>query len=198
LLIEQALVHPGAPGEAGRENGFRSEDAMDGIMTVRRGTTADIPFIMQTERLEGYGELVGRWDTDQHASALADPRYAFFIAEADGWPVGFSILRDWASSEQVTLVKRVAVARPGAGLGKAMMRAIVDTAFAETDVYRLWIGCFPDNLRARRAYEAVGFVAEGVARGNAFFLGKHRDELILAMLRPDWEVQLRSGSVRKP
>lgn len=162
---------------------------MGGEMTLRRALASDIRFIMETERLEGYGDLVGRWDAHQHAQALADRHYAYFIAEADNRPVGFAILRDWASPEQVTLVKRVAVAQPGAGHGRAMMRAIVDAAFVETDVYRLWIGCFPDNLRARRTYETVGFVAEGVARGSAFFLGKHRDELILSILRPEWEAR---------
>jgi len=168
---------------------------MDGKMMLRRGTAADIPFIMATERLDGYGDLVGRWDDIQHAAALADARYAYFIAEVDGEPAGFSILCDWASSEQVTLVKRVAVARPGAGHGRAMIRAIVDTAFVETDVHRLWIGCFPDNLRARRAYEAVGFVAEGVARGSAYFLGKHRDELILSILRSEWEAPQKAAGL---
>jgi RimJ/RimL family protein N-acetyltransferase len=167
---------------------------MNGSVKLRRARAADLSFIMQTERLEGYGELVGRWDQARHAAALADPRHAYFLGEVDGEPVGFAILRDWMSSEQVALVKRVAVARPGVGHGKGMMRAVVDTAFAQTDVYRLWIGCFPDNLRARRTYEAVGFVAEGIARGSAFFLGRHRDELILSLLRPDWEV--RKGSLR--
>src|SRR5262249_45502120 len=126
--------------------------------------------------------------------ALADARYACFIAETDGAPVGFAILRDWASAEQATLVKRVAVAERGRGVGKSMMRAVVDTTFRETDVHRLWIGCFPDNLAARRTYEAVGFVAEGVARGGAFFHGRHRDELVLSLLRPEWEAAQAANS----
>lgn len=157
-------------------------------LTLRRATPADIPFVMQTERLPGYDALVGRWDAAQHEAALADARHACFIAEAEGRGVGFALLRDWDARDGVTLVKRVATVEPGKGFGKAMMRAVVDATFAETEVYRLWIGCFPDNLRARRTYEAVGFVAEGVARGNAFFHGEHRDELILAQLRPDWLV----------
>jgi len=64
---------------------------------------------------------------------------------------------------------------------------VVDTAFKETDAWRVWLGVFPDNVRARRAYEAVGFRAEGVARGSAFFGGTHRDELVMALLRPEWE-----------
>jgi RimJ/RimL family protein N-acetyltransferase len=156
-------------------------------VTLRRAAAADIPFVMRTERLPGYDALVGRWDEARHAAALADRRYACFVAEADGRPVGFAILRDWASPERVTLVKRVAVAEPGRGLGTATMRAVVDAAFCETDVHRLWIGCFPDNLRAQRSYEAVGFIAEGVARGSAFFHGEHRDELVLSLLRPEWD-----------
>ncbi len=160
---------------------------MSATLKLRRGMASDISFIMATERTDGYAELVGRWEEAQHREALPDPRYAYFIAEVSGEAVGFALLRDWDSPEQVTLVKRVAVARPGRGHGTAMMRAVVDRTFAETRVHRLCIGCFPDNLRASRTYEAVGFVAEGVARGSAFFHGEHRDELVLSLLRPEWE-----------
>ena len=50
----------------------------------------------------------------------------------------------------------------------------------------MWLGVFPENQRARRAYEAVGFKAEGVARGNAFLGGIFHDELIMAILRTEW------------
>lgn len=162
---------------------------MSATLKLRRASASDIAFVMATERMEGYAELVGRWDEARHREALADPRYAYFVAEAPDGSVGFALLRDWDSPEQVTLVKRVAVAQPGAGHGKAMMRALVERAFSETRVHRLWIGCFPDNIRARRTYEAVGFVAEGVARGSAFFHGEHRDELVLSLLRPEWEAR---------
>jgi RimJ/RimL family protein N-acetyltransferase len=166
---------------------------MAAIVTLRRGSETDIAFVMAIERLEGYGDLVGRWDADRHLDALHDGRHAYFIAECEGAPVGFAILRDWASAEQVTLVKRVAIARPGQGIGTAMMRALVAEVFTATDTHRLCIGAFPDNLRARRAYEAAGFQVEGVARGSAFFQGVHRDELVLAILRPDWEARVRRG-----
>ena len=166
---------------------------MAAIVTLRRGSETDIAFVMAIERLEGYGDLVGRWDADRHLDAFRDGRHAYFIAECEGAPVGFAILRDWASAEQVTLVKRVAIARPGQGIGTAMMRALVAEVFTATDTHRLCIGAFPDNLRARRAYETAGFQVEGVARGSAFFQGVHRDELVLAILRPDWEARVRRG-----
>lgn len=81
----------------------------------------------------------------------------------------------------------MAVIRPGLGHGRALLAQVVDAVFNETNAWRVWLGVFPENGRARRAYEAVGFMAEGVARASAFFGGVHRDELVMALLRPEWE-----------
>lgn len=153
---------------------------------LERAIEDDIPFIMATERLPGYEALVGRSDEDRHRRALRDERHAYFVARGQNGPIGFVILRDWNSAEHVTLVKRIAVVRPGRGDGRELLGAVVNVVFEETTAYRLWIGLFPQNTRARRAYEAVGFIAEGIARGSVFFCGEHRDELIMSMLRPEW------------
>ena len=84
-------------------------------------------------------------------------------------------------------MRRVAVTTPGRGHGRSMLAGVIDRLFAETDCHRVQIGLFPDNARARRAYEAVGFEAEGISRGSAFFGGAYRDELVMSLLRPDWE-----------
>lgn len=155
-------------------------------LTLRRATEADISFLMRTERLPGYSEMVGRWERDKHLATLADPAFACFVAGDAAGLIGFTIVQGWGSPDGMTLIKRVAVAEPGKGYGKAMLRQVVDLVFAGTGVHRLWIGCFPSNLRARRTYEAIGFVAEGVLRGAVFFQGGHHDELVLSMLRPEW------------
>ncbi|HMM64658.1 MAG TPA: GNAT family protein [Mesorhizobium sp.] len=152
-----------------------------------RAEQSHVPFIMATERGEGYEALVGSWDEARHRAALADGSHACFVGYEAGEPIGFAILRFWDSPERVTLVRRVAVVRPGQGHGRRLLAAVVDRAFRETQVHRLQIGLFPHNLRARRAYEAVGFKAEGVSRGSAFFHGEHRDELVMSLLRPEWE-----------
>jgi RimJ/RimL family protein N-acetyltransferase len=144
---------------------------------------------MATERLQGYEDLVGRWDEDRHRDAMQDERHACFVARQAGERIGFAIVRDWNSPECASLLKRVAVVRPGGGQGRRILQGVIDEVFERTDAYRLWLGVFPENLRARRAYEAVGFVAEGVARGSAFFGGAHRDELILSILRPEWDAR---------
>jgi RimJ/RimL family protein N-acetyltransferase len=154
---------------------------------VRAGA-ASIPLIMSIERTRGFEEFVGRWDEAQHRGALEDGRHAYFVGYDGSEPIGFVILRDWASREHVTLVKRIAVSRPGIGYGRTLLGQVVDRVFRQTEVWRVWLGVFPENVRARRAYEAVGFQPEGVARGCAFFGGVYRDELVMSLLRPEWEV----------
>jgi RimJ/RimL family protein N-acetyltransferase len=161
--------------------------AAPAALEVRRDDESMIPFVMATERTPGFDALVGRWDEARHRAALADGRHAYFIARDGGRPIGFAIVRDWASPERVALVKRIAVTRPGLGHGRALLARVVDAVFGETDAWRLWLGVFPENPRARRAYEAAGFRAEGIARGVAFFGGISRDELVMALLRPEWE-----------
>jgi RimJ/RimL family protein N-acetyltransferase len=155
------------------------------MITIAPATADNLDYIMATERLAGYEALVGRWEREIHESALVDSHHAYFIARDDDRPIGFAILRGWASPERVTHLKRIAVATPGRGHGKEFLRLIVERVFAETDAHRLWLGVFPDNARARRAYEQVGFCPEGIARGSAFFGGVFRDELIMALLRAD-------------
>ena len=159
---------------------------MTAELTFERASKADLPFVMATERTDGYHQLVGRWEETRHLAAIDDDHYAYFVAKIGARPVGFSIVRDWASPERVTCVKRIAVSTPGSGLGRRLLRAVLDSIFRDTDAHRVWLGVFPENERARRAYAAVGFKAEGVARGSAFFGGTYRDELIMAILRTEW------------
>ncbi|BCP52827.1 GNAT family N-acetyltransferase [Kaistia sp. 32K] len=158
---------------------------------VVRARESDIPFLVATERRPGYEALVGRWEAEQHLQAMTEPRYAYFLARAvygngEAEPLGFALLRDWDAPERSTLLKRIAVAEPGRGFGKALLNGVIDRVFTETRAHRLSLGLFPHNLRARRAYESVGFQAEGVSRGSAFIGGEHHDELVMAILRPDW------------
>jgi RimJ/RimL family protein N-acetyltransferase len=163
------------------------------MLTLVRGDVSAIPFVMATERTAGFEQLVGRWDEARHRAALADGRHAYFIGRDGSEPVGFVIARDWASPERVTFIKRMAVCRPGQGHGRALLGQVVDAVFRETDAWRVWLSLYPDNTRARRAYEALGFQAEGIARGSAFFGGEHRDELVMALLRPEWEAGVKDA-----
>jgi GNAT superfamily N-acetyltransferase len=100
--------------------------AAPAALEVRRADESMIPFVMETERTPGFDVLVGRWDEARHRAALTDGQHAYFIARDDGRPIGFAIVRDWASPERAALVKRIAVAHPGLGHGRALLSRVVD------------------------------------------------------------------------
>lgn len=156
-------------------------------LRLERAGKADLPFVMATERMPGSEAIVGRWERHRHEAALADGRHAYFIARSGDAAIGFAILRDWGSDERVACLKRIAVAEPGAGFGRRIVALAADALFTETDAHRFWLGVFPENERAQRAYRAAGFRPEGVARGSAFFYGVCRDELVMSLLRPEWQ-----------
>jgi RimJ/RimL family protein N-acetyltransferase len=117
------------------------------VVAIIRASERDLTFIMATERLHGYDSIVGRWDEARHRVALSDGKHAYFLARDGVEHVGFAILRDWASPERLTLLKRIVVVTPGRGYGQAFLRALVNAVFLDTDAHRLLLGVFPDNVR---------------------------------------------------
>lgn len=132
--------------------------------------------------------MVGRWSEAEHLAALATPNYAYLLGTAEGGtPAAFAIVRDIDDGHGNVCLKRIAVASPGAGFGGRFLGAVVDWAFRETSVHRLWLDVLADNARARHVYRARGFVEEGIMR-EAYRLpdGNRIDLALMSLTRPDW------------
>lgn len=84
----------------------------------------------------------------------------------------------------------------GIGIGEAAMRglgygtdavlAIVDYAFGELRMERVWLSTDVDNLRAQATYRKAGFIEEGRLRHAWFQDGRFIDEVRMAILREEW------------
>jgi ribosomal protein S18 acetylase RimI-like enzyme len=70
----------------------------------------------------------------------------------------------------------VAPAHRGRGLGRALTRALADEAWRR-GVAEVWLRVVEDNLPARRAYEAAGFVRASPEEEEAFNAGQPRQYL---------------------
>ena len=157
-------------------------------MKLRRAGEADIAFLMQAERGEGYERLVGQSGAAQHRTWLADQAMACLVAARGGEDGGFILLSGLGNVHDGICMKRIVAARPDGGFGTAMVRAGLDWVFGETDAPRVWLDTLRHNTRAAHVYRNVGFVEEGVFR-QAYRMpdGSRADRIVFSMLRPEWQ-----------
>ena len=79
----------------------------------------------------------------------------------------------------------------GKGVGSAALARLLDVAFAPTtkggeDLHKMWLMCFSTNERARRTYNRVGFVDEGVLREEYLHEDRWRDMVRMSILQREW------------
>ena len=88
----------------------------------------------------------------------------------------------------------IAIGEPalwGQGLGTDAMDAILDFAFGQLRLERVWLDLNTDNVRARRSYEKSGFVLEGTKRHAYYSDGRPRDLDLMSIIRAEWRALTR-------
>ena len=153
----------------------------------------DIPAIMALERGEGYEDVVGRWGAEQHAAEMALPGSHYLVAhDASGAARGFVMLQRLDDPDLCAHLRRIAVARPGEGLGAALLGAALVHVFGATPAHRLQLLVYAENERARRAYRRAGLVEEGLLRDiRRLPDGRFRSMLMMSILRTEWAAKIR-------
>ncbi|KAK3048069.1 hypothetical protein LTR09_010584 [Extremus antarcticus] len=81
----------------------------------------------------------------------------------------------------------------GQGYGSEAIRWCLDWAFDVAGLHRVAVRAFEWNEGARRLYERIGFVREGVAREELWMGGRWWDGYCYGMLEGEWRA-LREGS----
>jgi RimJ/RimL family protein N-acetyltransferase len=74
----------------------------------------------------------------------------------------------------------------GRGLGTEAARLILGYGFEQLGLHRIELDVLGSNPRAKRVYEKVGFVVEGVRRDAFAFDGERVDEILMAILADEW------------
>jgi RimJ/RimL family protein N-acetyltransferase len=167
--------------------GNNDGSAMAPNITLRPAAPADLAAIMAIERTPGFERFVGRSSEDEHRAMMASPLYVYLVGESGGAPVAFAILRDLDDAHGNVYLKRIAVARPGEGVGAAFLGLVAAWVFAHASPHRFWLDCFAHNARAQRTYEKLGFSRDGVLR-QAYRApdGARFDLTMMALTRPQW------------
>lgn len=161
-------------------------------MLLRPAVPADIPRIIDLERMPESRRFVGQWSEERHRATLASPDARYFVSEAESGELqAFAILRGLAESSRSIELKRIVVATPERGLGRRILEELMRSAFHEFGAHRLFLDVFEDNVRARHLYESLGFVYEGTLREAALRDGEYCTLRLMSVLD-------REYAARKP
>jgi RimJ/RimL family protein N-acetyltransferase len=74
----------------------------------------------------------------------------------------------------------------GRGFGTDALNCLVDFAFGELRLERVYLHVFDFNARAMRSYEKAGFQTDAILRHARFHRGQHHDVHLMSILRGDW------------
>ncbi len=186
LLGERALLRPFTPADI---------DAMGPVLAdpdVNRLTGSVHTAAEATGADPEHDEATRRW---YETRAEQDDRLDLAIVDrATDRCVGEAVLNAWEPENQACSF-RILIGPEGRdrGLGSEATRMMLRHAFTATDLYRVELGVYAFNPRARHVYERAGFVVEGVRRAALVFDGEHVDEITMSVLRPEWEAAGHAG-----
>jgi ribosomal protein S18 acetylase RimI-like enzyme len=158
-------------------------------LTLRPALLADIGAMMAIERAPNYELYVARSEEEDHRAMLSSPSHAYRVGVGQSGEIeAFAIVRGLGDPHLNLYLKRIAVARPGQGVGTAFLGLVLDEAFGPMGAERLHLDCFADNVRAQRSYEKLGFTRDGVLR-QAYRLadGTRVDLVMMAVLKSEWK-----------
>ena len=160
-------------------------------LTLRPAALADIGAVMAIERSPGFELCVGRSEEAEHRAMFDSPSHAYRLGIGQSGEVeAFAILRGLGDAHANLYLKRIAVTRPGQGLGTAFLSLVLDEGFGRSGAERLYLDCFADNARAQRAYVKLGFTRDGVLRKAYRGVdGTRADLVLMAILKSEWEAR---------
>ena len=73
----------------------------------------------------------------------------------------------------------------GRGYGKEALALLLDFAFQDLNLRKLWLRVLSTNERALKLYKAVGFEEEGVLKEDMYIRGHYDDLIVMGLLRKD-------------
>lgn len=163
------------------------------MVHLRPTVPDDLPWAIAAEQ-DNY-PFVAQWTQEQHRAALTNSDIAHLIIELtkDEPPVGYLILAGLEDPNQSIELKRIVVTEKGKGYGSQALRLVLQYAFEEREAHRVWLDVKDYNRRAKKLYEAHGFVVEGVLRECLKTEAGFESLIIMSVLRQNYTEESKSS-----
>lgn len=73
------------------------------------------------------------------------------------------------------------------GFGREATRLTLKHGFENLNLHRIYLYVYENNLRGIKAYEAAGFVKEGVLRDGVYKNGRYINVVLMSILHSEWK-----------
>ena len=118
------------------------------------------------------------------------------ICEKDGYkPIGSVYIRDIDTvhhkGEYGIFIGEES--KRGHGIGTAAAKLMLEYAFLELHLHRVYLRVLADNLQAIASYEKSGFVKEAYLKDDVYLDGRYCDIILMAVLAPKEENDVESS-----
>jgi diamine N-acetyltransferase len=154
---------------------------------IRRTLMEDIPFVLEAEQDKENREFISQWTKSGHEEALSNPDMAHFIVEdKQQQKMGYIILLGLTNPNDSINLKRIVIVEKEKGYGRKALALIIQWAFDNDQVHRLWLHVKEVNSRARHLYSSVGFVTEGILRDSLRVGDKYESMAVMSILRSEY------------
>jgi len=117
---------------------------------------------------------------------LKDETYLIFIAIDGSLLVGYGqIIHADSVNHSCELGFCIAPEFHSRGYGELLVRQLIEYAFEELKMHRVYLEVFAINVRAQDIYEKCGFKREGVLRDKILKNDRFRDVLVMSIIKRD-------------
>lgn len=157
----------------------------------------DIPLIVEWKNDREISHLTGSYTptTELKEEALyqmeqeTNTTYKFIIEEDDE-EIGYCGITgiDWRSRRGEIFIRIALREKWQQGFGFEASNLLINFAFTDLNLHKLFLTCFTDNLNALNLYSKLNFETEGELKQHHYCNGKFKDMLIMSLLKDDWNL----------
>jgi len=150
----------------------------------------DTRFARMLDSLPAYAKQPESWEKWLKEVSKGKESFTFAIRLPDKPEIiGFVELEDiqWNHGTGWLAIGLGKETHQGQGYGREAMHLILRYGFHELNLHKIQLTVFSYNERAKKLYESLGFVPEGVYREFLYRDGVRHDMLLYGLLRREWK-----------
>jgi diamine N-acetyltransferase len=151
---------------------------------LRPATIDDVDYIYELEARPENSRFVMAYSRERHLQVIdsADEELLIIVDKTTNLPFGFMILAGLTNPNLSLEFRRLVIGDKGKGIGRQVVKLVMQYCFTSLMFHRLWLDVYEDNLRGIHLYQSIGFKQEGKLREVIKYGDSYRSLLLFSIL----------------